>query len=151
MPLRQLADELLRLSEHHRSIPVLVTPDYISLRRRFFVELVITLAETCHRPIRIDWYRNVPSVWSLVSDQVAAVRVARTNTALDALMSRYQVSARMRITGVLPRPGDVMRDDVDRELVIGWCDETRKLPPWATAVRLGATPKGSLPLQSSAA
>ncbi len=33
MPLRQLADEIIRLSERYRSTPVLVTPTYLSLRK----------------------------------------------------------------------------------------------------------------------
>ena len=83
MPLRPLADEILRLSERYNSTPVLVTPSYLSLRQQFFVELVGTLFKKTNRSVRIDWYRGMPTLFSLVGDRIAAVHAARMNRALD--------------------------------------------------------------------
>ena len=145
MPLRQLADEIIRLSERHRSTPVLVTPNYLSLRTRFFLELVGTLVEKTDRSIRIDWYRGMPSLFSLVGDRIASAHAARMNRALDSLMSGRGATANIQITGLIARPAGVERD-----LVIGVCDQHLALPTWTTPIRLAASPTELYALQSSA-
>ncbi len=145
MPLRQLADEIIRLSERHRSTPVLVTPDYLSLRTRFFLELVAALVEKTDRPIRIDWCRGIPSMFSLVGDQIARAHAARMNRALESLMSGREATASVQITGLIARAGGVERD-----LVVGVCDQHLILPTWTTPIRLAASPTELHGLQSSA-
>jgi hypothetical protein len=135
MPLRQLADEIIRLSERYRSTPVLVTPSYLSLRKRFFLELVGTLAEITDRPIRIDWYRGMPSLFSLVGDRIASAHAASMNRALASLTSGRGATADLQITGLIARPSEV-----ERELVIGLCDQRLALPTWTTPIRLGTSP-----------
>lgn len=134
MPLHQLADEIVRLNEQHRSTPVLVTPRYLSLRKSFFVDLVVTLFEKTGRSIRIDWCRGMPSPFSLVGDRIASVRAARMNRALASLTS-IGATARFQINGLVARPSGVGGD-----LVIGICDQQLTLPGWATPIRLGASP-----------
>lgn len=144
MPLRQLADEIIRLSERYRSTPVLVTPSHFSLRKQFFLELVGTLAEKTDGSIRIDWYRGMPSLFSLVGDRIASAHAASMNRALASLTSGREPTADIQITGLIARPSGVGRD-----LVIGLCDQHLTLPPWTTPIRLGASPAELLPLQSS--
>lgn len=139
MPLRQLADEIIRLSERYRSTPVLVTPTYLSLRKRFFLELVGTLVEETDRSIRIDWYRGIPSLFSLVGDQIASAHAASMNRTLASLMSGHEATAKIQITGLIARPGGMERD-----LVIGLCDQQLALPTWATPIRLGTSPTQQL-------
>ena len=145
MPLRQLADEILRLGRQG-STPVLVTPSYLSLRHRFFVELATTLAAKTDRSIRIDWCRGVPSLFSLVGDRIASLDASRLNRALSKGMASDNVLARIEITSSIARPGAS-----DQNLVIGLCDQQLSLPAWTTSIRLGPTPAGHSTLQSFAA
>ena len=144
MPLRELADEILRLSEHRASTPVLVTPSYLSFRQRFFLELVRTLANKTDRSIRIDWYRRMPGYFSFIGDSLASLRVSRDNRALARLMSQHcgnvgpsvGSAAKIQIAATIARPGGAERD-----LVVGLCDHRLELPPWTTPIRLGSKPK----------
>jgi hypothetical protein len=140
MPLHELADEIIRLSQRHVSTPVLVTPSYLSLRQRFFIELVGTLAEMSHRSIRIDWYRGVPGLFSLMGHRVASLRVNRINRALD---SKRPPSAAIQITASIARPNGDRQD-----LVVGLCDQRLELPAWTTPIRLGGSPNELSALQS---
>jgi hypothetical protein len=137
MPLRPLADEIVHLSHRNVSTPVLVTPSYLSLRKRFFLELVGSLAEISQRSIRIDWYRGVPGLFSLIGHRVASARSARINRALSSngRASNRRASAAIQVTASISRPS---RDR--RELVIGLCDQRLELPAWTTPIRLGASP-----------
>lgn len=126
-----LSKQLVRLSEQRGSTPVLVTPPYLSLRRPFFVELVRSIASVTTRPIRIDWYRPVPSVASLASDTVAHWRVASTNRAIASIAEPTHPLGMMQITASISRPGGIHRD-----LVVAWCNSAIPLPPWTTAIEL---------------
>lgn len=130
-PLDGLSAHLVRLSDQRLSTPVLVTPDYLSLRTRFFVELVRSLSTVTNRPIRIDWYRPVPTVASMVSDSVARWRVSATNRAIAAIATPTDQVGIMQITASISRPGNGFRD-----LVVGWCGASMPLPPWTTAIEL---------------
>jgi hypothetical protein len=147
MPLQQLAEEIIRLSQRRASTPVLVTPKYLSLRKRFFLELIGTLAANTERSMRIDWYRPMPGNFSLVGDWIAAARVSITNRAIASMMagkaSGNSCICRIQVTASIGRPGGI-----SRELVIGLCDERLELPPWASAIRLGGSPEQSFTLQS---
>jgi hypothetical protein len=146
MPLRPLADEIVHLSHRNVSTPVLVTPSYLSLRKRFFLELVGSLAEISQRSIRIDWYRGVPGLLSLISHRLASVRSARINRALSSncRTSNCRTNAAIQVTASIGRPS---RDRP--ELVIGLCDQRLDLPAWTTPIRLGASPDELSALQSA--
>jgi hypothetical protein len=143
MPLEELADEIIRLSEHCASTPVLVTPSYLSLRLPFFAELAGALADKTGRPIRIDWCRPMPNCFSLIGDSFASARAARVNRALRSRLSGRRSTAALQLTSSIARPGGVRRD-----LVVGLCDHRVSLPPWTTAIRLGGTPDAPPFLQS---
>lgn len=130
-PLDLLASQILGLSGHRGRTPVLVAPPFLSLRRRFFVELVRSLAAKTTRPIRIDWYRPVPNAASVVTDALATWSVARTNRAIAAIAEPTKPLAVMQMTVAISRPGGVHRD-----LVVGWCAKPMPLPPWTTEIRL---------------
>ncbi|MGI9446002.1 MAG: hypothetical protein ACR2N1_26280 [Rubripirellula sp.] len=85
MPLQQIAHQIITLADRRASTPVLVTPPYLSFRRQFFVELSRELATHTDRDLRIDWYRNLPGVRTLVSDQIAAWHVKSVNRLLDRM------------------------------------------------------------------
>ncbi|MEM1068021.1 MAG: hypothetical protein AAGG48_24320 [Planctomycetota bacterium] len=128
-----LASRLLQLSEQRATTPVLVTPTYLTLRKRFFVELVRSLSAITDRPVRIDWYRPVPTVTSLLTDSVARWSVSRTNRDIASVGGPAQSVGMMQITATVSRPASLARD-----LVVGWSDESMPLPPWTTAIELGA-------------
>lgn len=141
MPLRKLADEIIRVSSQQASTPVLVTPSYLSLRKRFFVELIDALAETSGRSIRIDWCHGVPGPMSLISHRIANFHARRINR---AVARRHPSSAEVQVTASIGRPGRERPD-----LVVGICDAGQELPAWTTPIRLGASPAELSTLQSS--
>lgn len=132
-PLDLLSTQLVRLSEQRGSTPVLITPPHLTLRNRFFVELVKSLATITNRPIRIDWYRPVPSVSSVVTDLFANWRVVCTNRSIGSVAGPAHKLGMMQITASLSRPGGIHRD-----LVVGWCNAPLPLPPWATPIELSS-------------
>ena len=144
MPLHELAEEIIRLSEWHHSTPVLVTPPYLSLRRPFFVELVSAIAERTQRPIRIDWHRRMPGEFSLGREFFAKRRVAACNRTLAKLGDDRGIRAKVQITVTIARPAPI-----EKELVVGLSNGELELPPWTTPIRLGGSPAGSIALQSS--
>lgn len=85
MPLPQIAHQIITLADRRASTPVLVTPPYLSFRKQFFVELSRELAAHTDRDLRIDWYRNLPGVRTLVSDQIAAWHVKSVNRSLGRM------------------------------------------------------------------
>ena len=82
MPLQHIANQILTLADRHASTPVLVTPPYLSFRKNFFVELSRELATHTDRDLRIEWYRNLPGVRTIFSDQFAAWHVKSVNRLL---------------------------------------------------------------------
>ncbi|MCP4892016.1 MAG: hypothetical protein P1U77_10975 [Rubripirellula sp.] len=132
-PLELLSTQLVRLSEQRGSTPVLITPSHLTLRNKFFVELVKSLSTITNRPIRIDWYRPVPSVASVVTDLLAKWRVVNTNRSIGSVAGPTQPLGMMQITASLGRPGGIHRD-----LVVGWCNAPLPLPPWATPIELNS-------------
>ncbi len=132
-PLDLLSTQLVRLSEQRGSTPVLITPPHLSLRKQFFVELVRSLSTVTTRTIRIDWYRPVPSVASVVSDLFASWRVVSTNRSIVLIAEPTHPLGQMQITASLSRPGGIHRD-----LVVGWCNVSLPLPPWATPIELSS-------------
>jgi hypothetical protein len=145
MPLQEIADEIIRLSQRRGSTPVLVTPNYISLRPRFFLELVDTLACKSDQSIRIDWYRPMPGLFTLVGDRIARARAGHINRSLDAIMAGRPLSASIQITASIARPGGP-----NRNLVIGLCDHRLILPTWTTRIYLGGAPGEWSSLQRAA-
>ena len=85
MPLQQIAHQIITLADRRASTPVLVTPPYLSFRKQFFVELSRELASHTERDLRIDWYRNLPGVKTIVSDQIAAWHVKSVNRLLGRM------------------------------------------------------------------
>jgi hypothetical protein len=133
-PLDWLAQTVVRLSDQRASTPVLVTPRYLSLRKPFFIELVRTLSQLSNRPIRVDWYRRVPSVISLGSDAAARLWLSGINRTIASIAPPDQPIGMMQITATISRPGGIFRD-----LVVGWCDDQLPLPAWATAIHLSCS------------
>ena len=144
MPLDQLADEIIRLSQRNASTPVLVTPHYLSLRQQFFLELVGALVEKTSRSIRFDWYRDMPGLFGLVSHRIALARASRINRVLKSCLSQRELTAAIQITASITRPGGLHRD-----LSIGLCDQRLELPSWTTPIRLGSSPSELAALQST--
>ncbi len=85
MPLQQIAYQIITLADKRGSTPVLVTPPYLSFRKQFFVELSRELAAHTDRDLRIDWYRNLPGVRTIISDQLAAWHVKSVNRLLERM------------------------------------------------------------------
>ena len=83
MPLQQIARQIITLADTCASTPVLVTPSYLSFRREFFFELSRELAAHTDRDLRIDWYRDLPGVRTIISDQLAAWHVKSVNRLLS--------------------------------------------------------------------
>jgi hypothetical protein len=81
--LQQIAHQILTLTEQRASTPVLVTPTYLSFRKQFFVELCRELTRHTDRNLRIDWYRKLPGVRTIVVDQLAAWQVKSINRVLQ--------------------------------------------------------------------
>jgi hypothetical protein len=141
MPLSQLADEITRLSHAGRTTPVLVTPDYLSLRRVFFAELVDALAQRTDRAVRIDW---------CVSGQTGLAALLRRPFArwqadsINRLLRTRSRRASIQITASITRPGNA------DHLVVGLCDQNGDLSPWTTPIELGSCPArlGDLQLTS---
>ena len=144
MPLQQLADEIIRLSQQHQLTPVLITPRHLSLRLPFFVELSDCLASRTSRSIRIDWLRPVPSAWSLIADRLASRRAHRANRLLLSSMSDQSGPAKIQLTVSIARPLGKRGD-----LAVGLADDRLKLPTWAAPIRLGGSPKCLTTLQSA--
>jgi hypothetical protein len=133
-PLEPIALELVRLSERRALTPVLVTPSYLELRPVFLVELARALVAKTERAIRIDWCRQVPSVWSLIADQTARYRAKSFNRALQQVAADHIDRVSLQITASIARPGGT-----DRKLVIGWCSEAFELPTWTVPVFLSGS------------
>lgn len=124
--LRELARQIVRLSDEHGSTPVLVLPPYLSLRRPFYESLVAELSEQTQRPIRFDWCRPTTGLTAAISDRVAQFRAARLSRSISRVTDAVFV-----LTASIARPGGPRRD-----LVIGLCDEQLPLPPWTTPIRI---------------
>ena len=153
MPLTQLAEEIIRVSQWDHSTPVLVTPSYLSLRRQFFVELVKSISAKTNRRIRIDWQRRLPGYFTLIGDAWASWEVRWHNRALAALSRGSATTASIQITASIARPKRVEQDvdqgrDTDQDLVVGLSAPHLELPPWATPIRLGGSPRPAATLQS---
>lgn len=95
MPLQNIANQILTLADRRASTPVLVTPPYLSFRKHFFVELSWELASRTDRNLRIDWYRNLPGVRTILSDQLAAWHVKSLNR---LLARRDRTAAKLPLT-----------------------------------------------------
>jgi hypothetical protein len=115
------------------------------LRRRFFLELTVTLAEQSSQSIRIDWYRPMPGLFTFIGDRIASARAAHINRSLEAVMAERPSSASIQITASIARPGGR-----NRKLVIGLCDHRLPLPTWTTKIRLGSSPGEWSNLQNNA-
>ena len=143
MSFESMIPEILQLSERRASTPVLVTPAYLSFRPEFFVEFVKSIEPCTSRRVRLDWYRGMPGPLTVISDRLAAKRVAQINRLLKSRSSRSDGFAYMQITAAIGRPGGARR-----ELVIGIAQVKAELPGWTTPIRLGATPGELMALQS---
>jgi hypothetical protein len=82
MPLQQIAHQILTLADRRASTPVLVTPPYLSFRKQFFVELTREIANHTERDLRVDWYRGLPGVRTILTDQLASWHVKSVNRLL---------------------------------------------------------------------
>ena len=136
--LKPIAIEMVRLCDQRALTPVIVTPTYLSLKPIFLVELCDAVLEHADRAVRIDWCRPVPSVWTLLSDQFARVEARAINRRLGRLSKQRGRDIRLQITASIARPGGA-----NRQLVIGWCGDEFKLPPWAAAIQLSGEPMSS--------
>ena len=159
MPLQQIVEQILTLSEHRASTPVLVTPNYLSLRKQFFVELTGELWRHTDRNVRIDWYRGLPGIRTMVSDQFAGWHAKSINRSLSRIATNHRTEsgqkteaaassaipvshqpatqlphAMIQLTATIARPGGKTR-----ELVVGLSDIGQTLPDWTTAIWLGAS------------
>ena len=85
MPLQQIAHQIITLADRRASTPVLVTPPYLSFRKQFFIELARELTAHTERDLRIDWYRDLPGVRTIISDHLAAWQVKSVNRVLARL------------------------------------------------------------------
>lgn len=137
MPLQQLADQIVAIHDRGQSTPVLVTPSYLSFRPAFYVALAAQL--TLHpvinrrrRPIRFDWYRDLPGAWSLLGHRSATAKVIRVNQLLARHLQPVDVTATMRTTVAIGLP-------VEHKLIVGISSEQDELPGWTTAVRFATT------------
>lgn len=124
--LRELAEQIVRLSDAHGSTPVLVLPTYLSLRQPFYESLARELADQTDRPIRFDWCRTHQGFTAAIGNRVAQWRAARVSRTL-----RRVADAAVVLTASIARPGGRHRD-----LVIGLCDDRLPLPPWTTPIRI---------------
>ena len=134
-PLAELAQTIVRLSDHHGSTPVLVTPGYLSLQPPFFAALASEICGRTGRSVRFDWHRRGGGPAAVLADWWAQWNVARINRTLRAVALADGAEPPMRceiaLTATIGRPGGI-----HRHLVIGWCDEGSELPGWVTPIQL---------------
>jgi len=170
MPLQQIAHQIITLADRRASTPVLVTPPYLSFRQQFYVELTQELSRHTERNVRIDWYRGLPGLRSLISDQLAAWQVKSINRRLRRECDRastgahaspkaagqshssVQIGAPLLPPATTPQQAGGPKAAVQitasiarpggktRDLVIGLADMRQKLPDWTTAIWLGTSP-----------
>lgn len=136
--LKPIAVEMVRLCDQRARTPVIVTPKYLALRSVFLVELCDALLQHADRSVRIDWCRPVPSARTLLSDQLARVEARAINRRLGRLSKQRAQDVHLQITATIARPGGA-----NRQLVVGWCGDDFKLPPWASAIELSGEPMSS--------
>ena len=169
MPLQQIAQQIITLADRRASTPVLVTPPYLSFRQQFYLELTQELGRHTSRTVRIDWYRGLPGLRTLISDQLAAWHVKSINRMLRTQGDRGSANAPKT-----PSAGERSHSNVEsvqpdhepvaefaqsdspkaavqitasiarpggktRDLVIGLADVRQKLPDWTTAIWLGTS------------
>ena len=140
MSLDQLAQRIIEVSETGQSTIVLVTPPEFSLRPGFFSELVhafdrISDASMANRlnnlGVEIDFYQQPGGIGSMFSD----FRSRRQATLLQQSLNReFDIPVQVRWTAILGRPR------MDGPIVLGCCDSSQLLPPWAVAVELSKLP-----------
>jgi hypothetical protein len=136
--LKPIASEMVRLCDQRALTPVIVSPKYLALRPIFLVELCHAVLDHAERGVRIDWCRPMPSARTLLSDQLARVEARAINRHLKRLSKQRSQDVRLQITASIARPGGA-----NRQLVIGWCGDDFKLPPWAAAIELSGEPMSS--------
>lgn len=157
MPLRALSEEIIRLCDSDAT-PVLVTPEYLSLRSEFFVQLVQALRCHTDRRIRIDWVRSSQGgVLRVIGDVLARRSAIAINRALQEAVGKNGLAptASIDITAMLGRPQGfgasgfgsqeaekpgIESPGIDEFLRMGVCQQSVELPRWAAAIRLGADP-----------
>ena len=135
MPLRQLADHIIRISESHTATPALVTPAYLSLRAEFYLELVDTMSALTAATIQVDWCRQSTGLTGLASDGWARWQVRSINRAFsrrhsfarEAVLASF---ASLQLTSSITRPGGP-------QVIVGICDERLERSPLADANSLG--------------
>ena len=129
MPLTPLANTIVRLSQQHGTTPVIVMPGYLELRHEFFLALANTLQSTTERAVRVDWCTSETFAGRLLGNSLAGFRARWLNR---TLVNSGTENLRVQLTATIARPGGLERD-----LVIGLCDQSHELPPWTTAIRIG--------------
>ena len=169
MPLQQIAQQIITLADRRASTPVLVTPPYLSFRQQFYVELTQELGRHTSRTVRIDWYRGLPGLRTLISDQLAAWQVKsinrmlrtqgdrgsanapetpskreRSDTSVELGQPDHEPVAELAQTGS-PNAAVQITASIGRpggktrDLVLGLADVRQKLPDWTTAIWLGTS------------
>ncbi|TWU60060.1 hypothetical protein Poly51_03340 [Rubripirellula tenax] len=133
MSLDLLAREIVRLSVHGGTTPVLVTPSYLSFRPEFFRQFVSAVASRTDRTVRIDWLRTGRGISAVIGDRMAARQAAKITR---MLRGDTPASHSIELSSSIGRP-DGSSSRARSELVIGLCDNRQPLPPWATAISLG--------------
>ncbi|MGI9469449.1 MAG: hypothetical protein ACR2OA_20175 [Rubripirellula sp.] len=137
MPLQQIAHQIITLADRRASTPVLVTPPYLSFRKQFFAELSRELADHTERDLRIDWYRNLPSVRTILSDQLAAWHVKSVNRLLSHMTVSKARQAHKTATNSTPAESAGTTDiNVSRQPAL---DQPRALLTQHATVQITAT------------
>ncbi len=132
MPLRQLARQFVKIHKRAATIPVLVTPAYLSLQPPFYVALAAQISGYRRQPIRFDWCREIPGAFQFAGHWQASRQSRRINRALanDPLLSDVDVA--IQITATIGRPSA-------DQFLVGISTDQIELPRWTTAIRLATT------------
>lgn len=140
MPLEELAKQIAHRGQRANVTPVLVTPNYLALRRPFFVNLVECLWECSIDQVRIDWLADLrgrlgTGLWSAarLKSQARAVNRSLRRKCVD----RSSHSSDSRPAGTIEVTATLGRPTVDvGGIVLGVADERIVLPHWSDPITL---------------
>ena len=125
MSLDELADEVIHVSRY--KTPVLVTPEHVSLRKPFFLEMADCLKRRCARPIRFDWLTTSHSIaaqiWKAPLERFAV-------SSIDQSLRRNDFGS-IETTMLI-----ASREAAPECFVVGISHAGDQLPTWTAPIRL---------------
>ncbi|TWT76527.1 hypothetical protein CA13_70220 [Planctomycetes bacterium CA13] len=155
MSLRRLAVELIRMSRHESTTPVLVTPVEITLRADFYAALAKDIASEGGCGTRFDLVSPVGGFLQAARNILASWNVRRINRTLRQCNAKG-LPVELALTANIARPASIdnfaSSDQNDaqsvRPIVVGICHGLADLPKWTSPIHLTGSPNSETSLQS---